>query len=68
MATCKHCGREYDPDEVEYEYDNDWFISSHDLEGTYGNFYDCCADCAISEAKDAYPTGVENLGYLGDDD
>lgn len=68
MATCATCGRKYNPSRAEEYYDNDSFIRRNNLEGTYGNFIDLCADCAVSEAMDAYAQGEEDLSYLGDDD
>lgn len=54
MAVCASCGKTYDPDIDEKKYDNDSFITDHNLEGTYGNFIDECAKCAIRECMSSF--------------
>lgn len=65
MPRCVCCGKKFNYDRQEEIYDEDDFITEHDLEGTYGNFIDMCAECAIDEAMSAWGTGQD---YLDDDD
>ena len=55
MAKCTFCGREFDPDVSELEYDRDSFIRKNKLKGTYHDHTGCCADCAVQEVMDRYP-------------
>ena len=68
MAVCTRCGRRYNPSLAEEDYDNDTYIRENNLEGTYGNFTNHCAGCAVEEVMAAYPQGLEDLSYLLDDD
>ncbi len=54
MAVCWACGKEFDPIEEEMKYDDFDFIRNHDLEGTFGNFTDSCARCALEECMSAF--------------